>query len=137
MKWLLWFDLPLILGFAAAIAVYAWAWDLQHGAGMTLAAIGTALWFAARLQLGTSFAVLPKAKALVTTGLYSKFRNPVYLFGGLAYAGLFIAWGKAVPLIVFLVAYPPYQFFRARKEAQVLEKAFGDEYRRYKASTWL
>lgn len=137
MKWLLWFDLPLILGFGAAVVKYAWAWDVRHVLGMALAAIGTALWFAARLQLGTSFAILPKAKALVTTGLYSKFRNPVYLFGGVAYAGLFIAWGEAGPLIAFLVMYPPYQYLRARREAQVLEKAFGDEYRRYKASTWL
>lgn len=137
MKWLLWFDLPLILGFAAAVVHYAWAWDVRHVLGMTIAAIGTALWFVARLQLGTSFAILPKAKALVTTGLYSKFRNPVYVFGGLAYAGLFIAWGQAVPFLVFLLFYMPWQFLRARKEAQVLEQAFGDEYRRYKASTWL
>lgn len=61
----------------------------------------------------------------------------LYAFGGLAYAGLLIAWGSTAPLIVFLVGYPAYQFCRARKEAQVLEKAFGDEYRRYKASTWL
>ena len=137
MKWLLWFDLPLILGFAAAVVVYAWASDVRHVAGMALAAIGFALWFRARLQLGASFAALPKAKALVTTGLYSRFRNPVYLFGGLAHACLFIAWGRAVPLIVFVALYPLHQFFRARKEAKVLEKAFGDEYRRYKASTWL
>jgi protein-S-isoprenylcysteine O-methyltransferase Ste14 len=137
MKWLLWFDLPLMLGFAAAVVLNGWAWDVRHVAGMALAAIGFALWFTARLQIGASFAVLPKAKALVTTGLYSRFRNPVYLFGGLAYAGLFIAWGSAVPMIFFLVVYPAYQFFRARKEARVLEKAFGDEYRRYKASTWL
>ena len=137
MKWLLWFDLPLILGFAAAIAAYAWAWDAPHVLGMIVAAIGTALWFTARLQLGKSFAVLPKAQALVTRGLYSKFRNPIYLFGGLAYGGLLIAWGRAIPLIVFVLLYPVYQFLRARKEAQVLEKAFGDEYRRYKASTWL
>ena len=95
MKCLHRFDLPLILGFAAAVVMYAWAWDVRHIAGIALAAIGSALWFTARLQLGTSFAVLPKAKALVTTGLYSKFRNPVYLFGGLAYAGLFIAWGQS------------------------------------------
>lgn len=137
MKWLLWFDLPLILAFAVADVKYAWAWDVRHVAGMALAAAGAALWFTARLQLGTSFAVLPKAKALVTTGLYSKFRNPIYLFGALAYAGLFLAWGKIAPLIFFLVAYPYYQFYRARKEARVLEDAFGDEYRRYKASTWL
>ena len=137
MKWLLWFDLPLILGFAAAVVIYAWACDVRHVLGMALAAIGTALWFTARLQLGKSFAVGPKAKALVTRGLYSKFRNPIYLFGGLAYGGLFIAWGKAAPLIAFVLLYPVYQFSRVRRESQVLEKAFGDEYRRYKASTWL
>jgi len=104
---------------------------------MAMAAIGFSLWFTARLQLGKSFALLPQAQALVTTGLYSKFRNPIYLFGGLAYGGLFIAWGKVIPLIFFFLVYPPYQFLRARKEAEVLEKAFGDEYRRYKASTWL
>ncbi len=137
MKWLLWFDLPLLLGFGAAIVVYGWAWDARHVIGVAMAAIGTALWFTARLQLGKSFAVRPKAQALVTTGLYSKFRNPIYLFGGVAYAGLLIAWGKVIPLIVFFLLYPTYQSMRARKEAEVLEKAFGDEYRRYKASTWL
>jgi protein-S-isoprenylcysteine O-methyltransferase Ste14 len=137
MKWLLWYDLPVLLGFAAAIVLYRWAWDARHVIGMALTAIGFPLWFTARLQLGESFAALPKAHALVTTGLYSKFRNPIYLFGGLAYAGLFIAWGKVIPLIVFFLLYPSYQFSRARKEAEVLEKAFGNEYRRYKASTWL
>lgn len=137
MKWLLWFDLPVLLGFAAAIARYSWAWDARHVIGMAVAAIGFLLWFTARLQLGGSFAVLPKAHELVTRGLYSKFRNPIYLFGGLAYGGLIIAWGKAVPIIIFFVFYPLYQFLRARKEAEVLEKKFGDEYRRYKASTWL
>ena len=137
MKWLLWFDLPVLLGFAAAIVLYGWAWDARHVIGMAIAAIGFALWFTARLQLGKSFAVLPKARALVTTGLFSKFRNPIYLFGGLAYGGLIIAWGKVLLLIVFFLFYPFYQFVRARKEAAVLEKTFGDEYRRYRASTWL
>ncbi len=137
MKWLLWCDLPVLLGLGAAIVLYAWAWDARHVIGMAIAAIGFPLWFTARLQLGKSFSVLPRAQALVTTGLYSRFRNPIYLFGGLAYAGLLIAWGRVVPLIVFFLLYPPYQFLRARKEAEVLEKTFGNEYRRYKASTWL
>lgn len=137
MEWLAWIDLPVFLGCAAAIAWYAWAWDARHVVGMAVAALGFSLWLTARLQLGKSFSVRPQAKALVTTGLYSKFRNPVYLFGGVAYGGLFIAWGKAVPFVVFLVFYPAWQFTRARKESAVLEKAFGDEYRRYKARTWL
>ena len=137
MKWLLWFYLPMLLGIAAAIVLNAWAWDAWHVIGMAMFAIGISLWFTARLQLGKSFAIRPKAHALVTTGLYSRFRNPIYLFGGLAYGGLFIAWGKVIPLTVFFLLYPAYQFLRAKKEAEVLEKAFGDEYRRYKASTWL
>ena len=137
MKWLLWFDLPLILGFAAAIVLYAWAWDARHVIGMAIAALGFALWLTARLQLGKSFAVRPQARALVNRGLYSKFRNPIYLFGGLAYGGLLIAWGKVIPLVFFVLFYPLYQYLRVRKEAEVLEKAFGEEYRRYKASTWL
>jgi protein-S-isoprenylcysteine O-methyltransferase Ste14 len=137
LKWLLWFDLPLMVAFAAAVVHYNWAWDARHVLGMILAAIGFVLWLTARLQLGASFAVLPKAKALVTTGLYSKFRNPVYLFAGVAYGGMFIALGEVIPLIFFLVFYPAYQFLRARKEAQALEKAFGEEYRRYRAGTWL
>ena len=94
MKWVLWFDLPLLLGFAAAVVHYAWAWDARHVIGMAIAAVGFVLWLTARLQLGKSFALLPEARALVTTGLYSKFRNPIYLFAGLAYGGLFLAWGK-------------------------------------------
>ena len=137
MKWLAWVDIPSFLIGAAAVARYAWAWDARHAIGMGLGAIGFTLWMTARLQLGKSFSVRPEARALVTTGLYSKFRNPIYLFGGVAYVGVIVAWGKAVPLIVFLLTYPAWQFMRARKENAVLEKAFGDEYRRYKARTWL
>lgn len=137
MRWLAWVDLPVFLACAAAVAVFAWAWDARHVAGMALAAAGLGLWLTARLQLGKSFTVRPEARALVTTGLYSKFRNPIYLFGGVGYLGLFIAWGKVIPLIVFLLFYPAWQASRARKENAVLEKAFGEEYRRYKARTWL
>jgi protein-S-isoprenylcysteine O-methyltransferase Ste14 len=136
-KWLLWFDLPLFLCCAAAIARYAWAWDARHVIGMALGATGLSLWFVARLQLGKSFSARPEARALVTTGLYSKFRNPIYTFGGVAYLGLFIAWGRMIPLVVFCILYPLYQSMRARKESAVLEKAFGDEYRHYKAGTWM
>ncbi|MGE5326383.1 MAG: methyltransferase family protein [Deltaproteobacteria bacterium] len=137
MEWLAWIDIPTFLIFAAAIARYAWGWDARHVIGMGLAAVGFALWMTARLQLGKSFSVRPEARALVTTGLYSKFRNPIYLFGGVAYGGLFIAWGRLIPLLTFLIVYPAWQYSRARKENAVLEKAFGDEYRRYKAQIWL
>ncbi len=135
-KLLRWIDLPLFLGFGAFV-VYHWTRHARYLIGIGIASIGFALWALARMQLGKSFSVRAEGKTLVTTGLYSKFRNPIYLFGGVAYAGLFIAWGHLVPLIFFLLIYPSWQFLRARKEDAVLERAFGDEYRRYKARTWL
>jgi protein-S-isoprenylcysteine O-methyltransferase Ste14 len=71
----------------------------------------------------------------VTTGLYSRFRNPVYLFSGLFLAGLsmFVSvWG---PLFIAAVLVP-LQVYRGRLEERVLEQAFGDEYRRYREKTW-
>jgi protein-S-isoprenylcysteine O-methyltransferase Ste14 len=101
-----------------------------------MAVVSFTLWMFARIQLGRSFSVRAEAKALVTTGLYSKFRHPVYLFGELAFAGLFLAWGKPIPALVYFALFIPTQIVRARKEERVLEQAFGDEYRRYRARTW-
>ena len=42
----------------------------------------------------------PKRNQLVTSGLYSRFRHPVYLFGTLAYAGVVIAWGRPTGYIL-------------------------------------
>jgi len=125
------------VGFTVFTAYVVWRHD--YGArffvGMAIAGVGIALWAMARIQLGSSFAVKAEAKKLVTNGLYSKIRNPVYLFGGIGYAGLIIALGNWILLGVFLLLYT-YQIPRIKKEERVLEEAFGDEYRRYKASTW-
>lgn len=104
--------------------------------GFSIAAIGFVLWMVARQQLGKSFTVSAQAKALVTTGLYSKIRNPIYFFGGVAFFGVFLAWGNPYALVGVIVLYFVMQALRARKESAVLEQAFGDEYRRYRASTW-
>jgi protein-S-isoprenylcysteine O-methyltransferase Ste14 len=110
-------------------------WNTRGLIGIAMAVVGRGFWILARVQLRRSFAVRAQAKTLVTTGLYSKFRHPIYLFGGIAYLGLFISWGKLIPLLCFLLIYP-LQILRARKEEKVLEQAFGEEYRQYKAGTW-
>jgi len=109
----------------------------QYVAGMSLATAGYALWFMARVQLGKSFSARAVATELVTTGLYSKFRNPIYLFSTLGISGLCVAmrWYKFGGVYVALVAAT--QWWRAGAEAAVLEAKFGDTYRRYRAQTWL
>ena len=134
MKILYWTDICIFLAFAAFV-VSREPSSTRYLIGVGMAIAGFALSILARVQLGRSFSIRAQAKMLVTTGLYSKFRHPIYLFRGIAFLGLFIAWGKLIPLLCFLLIYP-LQILRARKEGKVLEQAFGEEYRRYKASTW-
>ena len=110
-------------------------WNVQRVVGSLLLLIGTALVFTARFQLGRSFSVTPQARKLITHGLYSRIRNPIYVFGTIAIAGLcFILQRPYVwILVLFVIAM---QTARARKESQVLEAKFGDEYRTYRSRTW-
>ena len=134
MKLFYWIDVFFYLCLAAFV-ISQYQTGIRFFVGIPVAAVGFSLWILARLQLGKSFSVRAEARSLVTTGLYSKFRHPIYFFGGIAFAGLFIAWGKPFPMIGFLVVYSS-QILRVIKEEKVLEDAFGEEYRRYKATTW-
>jgi protein-S-isoprenylcysteine O-methyltransferase Ste14 len=89
----------------------------------------------ARLQLGNSFSVTPQATMLVTTGLYARIRNPVYVFGLGLFVGVLL-YTRLERHLYVLVPLALMQVFRARREAAVLEARFGDEYRSYKARTW-
>jgi len=135
MKILYWTDICMFVTFGAFVAIHE-PWSIPYVIGLGIAIAGFALSIVARIQLGPSFSVRAQATRLVTTGLYSKFQHPIYLFRGIAILGLFIAWGKLIPLLCFFLIYPAMQIPRARKEGKVLEQAFGEEYRRYKASTW-
>ena len=90
----------------------------------------------ARHQIGDSFAVRAEARKLVTQGLYSKIRHPIYIFGGLAFLGEFVAVGWYAWTAVFLLLNLS-QYFRVKREEHVLGEAFGDQDRAYKARTWL
>lgn len=111
-------------------------WTPQRITGFMIAAIGLGFLLVARIQLGRSFSVTAKASHLVTTGLYSRVRNPIYVFSALFILGLIIWTGRPWLLLIFAVLIP-LQIFRSRKESQVLEAKFGQAYIDYKAKTWI
>jgi protein-S-isoprenylcysteine O-methyltransferase Ste14 len=110
-------------------------WSPTRIAGVVIGLPSLALLVLARIQLGGSFSVRPKAQALITHGLYSRIRNPIYLFGALAIAGIFLYMNQPLYLWLFVVLIP-LQIYRARQEGKVLEARFGEEYRQYKSRTW-
>jgi protein-S-isoprenylcysteine O-methyltransferase Ste14 len=88
-----------------------------------------------RIELGGSFSVRPKAQALVTHGLYSRIRHPIYVFGAPTVAAFFLYINRPLGISLLAVVIP-LQMYRARQEEKVLEAKFGEEYRQYKARTW-
>jgi protein-S-isoprenylcysteine O-methyltransferase Ste14 len=121
-----------------AFIVYRFAalpWTPLRIAGLVLLIVGLAALTIARFQLGNSFSVTAQAKKLVTHGFYSRIRNPIYFFGTFVFAGLFL-YIQQPYLLLLLVPVLILQITRARAEARVLEQHFGDDYRRYKSSTW-
>ena len=97
--------------------------------------LGISLIGVARYQLGKSFSIRAEAHHLVTTGLYSKIRNPLYVFGLVMLVGLTLVL-QVPALWVALGVVAVGQTIRARREARVLEAAFGDAYREYRRKTW-
>jgi protein-S-isoprenylcysteine O-methyltransferase Ste14 len=89
----------------------------------------------ARRQLGRAFAFTPQAKGLVTTGLYARIPHPMYLFLDLALLGG-VTILRQVWLLAPWAALVAAQVLQARREATILEHAFGDAYRDYRKRTW-
>jgi protein-S-isoprenylcysteine O-methyltransferase Ste14 len=130
--------LTLFVGLAAVYVEWQHApagWTSLRIAGLGLAVVGFILWTVARFQLGSSFTVIPQAKQLVTRGLYSRIRNPIYVFGSLFIAGYILLLGRPIWLLIFAVVIP-LQIWRTGKEAQVLEASFGEAYRQYRSKVW-
>jgi protein-S-isoprenylcysteine O-methyltransferase Ste14 len=110
-------------------------WTPTRIAGVVIGLPSVVLMVLARIQLGASFSVRPKAQTLVTHGFYSRIRNPIYVFGALAISGVLLYINQPLYLFI-LVVHIPLQIYRARQEGKVLEARFGDKYRQYKLRTW-
>ena len=130
--------LPLLAGLWCLQYVYRFGpgpHDWLRWIGLALGLVGLAGLIVARYTLGRSFSISPRARQLVTRGIYSRIRNPIYLSGLVVAAGIVLMvrkpalWFVLVPIAIL-------QIIRARKEARVLENAFGDSYREYRKHTW-
>ena len=127
--------IPLVAMAWLGLAMAPKPWTARCIVGLSVMICATAALTIARLQLGNSFTIRPQANVLVTHGIYSRIRNPIYIFSAIAIAGLllYLNWLRLYWAFLILI---PMQVFRARMESRVLEERFGEEYRRYKARTW-
>jgi protein-S-isoprenylcysteine O-methyltransferase Ste14 len=118
-----------------AVYLLPLAWTVSRIAGLIIAVPAFILFIVARIQLGKAFSLQAKASILVTTGIYSRIRNPIYIFGGLVMAGIILCVNLPWLLLVFAVLIPM-QIYRSRNEERVLTEKFGAAYLDYKRQTW-
>jgi protein-S-isoprenylcysteine O-methyltransferase Ste14 len=132
--------LPFLIVIGIVLAWQMWRhspspWIWRQIAGLGLVIVGFCFWLTAHVQLGASFSVTAQARALVTHGVYSKIRNPIYVSNVIFISGLALFWNRFYFLWALGVLIP-LLIWRARKEARVLEEKFGEEYRAYRRKTW-
>ncbi|MFI5251957.1 MAG: methyltransferase family protein [Bacteroidota bacterium] len=109
--------------------------DMYRIIGLVIVIPSFLLLIIARIQLGGSFSLRAQADQLVTSGLYSKIRHPIYFFGLIYISG----WAfclKTFYIILLAVLVLIMQIRRSRKEEKVLEEKFGKAYTDYKQTTW-
>ncbi len=122
--------------YAALFAVAFWRAPTEARIlGSMLAIPSFALWFLARRQLGQSFTFSAQASELVTRGLYSKIRHPIYLFSTLALLGTALCLSNPY-FYIYVALVTIVQGWRAKREECVLQARFGEDYINYKRRTW-
>lgn len=105
------------------------------GLALVLALAGLVLLACSFVALGRHMGIFPEVRGLVTHGPYRYLRHPIYvayLLGGL---GGLVKTFSAEALLIFLTYYALITW-RAALEERALEEVFGEQYQRYRQSTW-
>jgi protein-S-isoprenylcysteine O-methyltransferase Ste14 len=108
---------------------------LRLAIGISIGLPSLVLMLVSRRQLGDSFSLMPEARKLVTTGLYSRIQHPLYVFLDLFLIAVIVTSGWAILLWIWGILIVM-QTLQSRREEKILLAAFGDEYKTYQNRTW-
>ncbi len=88
--------------------------------GLLICGVGIFFWLLSYLQLGHSFGVLPTKKKRVTTGLYGRYKHPMYIGITMTFFGLSLANQSLAGILSTLIILLPILIIRARLEERQL-----------------
>ena len=140
---------PFFLFAALNAAGGAWAEPLKNAlefgaisygrfaTGVLLLTVGNALDVWGYATLFRSFSIVAEARDLKVTGPYRFVRHPVYLGQLFAQAGIWLVLIEfSAVWVAFYAIFAALQLYRSWIEDQVLARAFGESYRRWKKQTF-
>ncbi len=125
------------------LSIYFWFSFFQKSFieifGLALNIAGLIIWWSAKITIAENWNAgygKPSIKKLVTKGIYSKIRHPLYWGINLALLGLALIYpSKGLVLVILLIMV--YFFSRMIVEDRYLSKKLGKEYEMYKKKTWV
>jgi len=102
--------------------------------GIIIITIGFAIWILAKIEIEKVKVEIVPDK-LITTGIYSKIRHPLYLGVKIMAIGIALLFQSFTGLIFILLLLFPYHFYRIKREDVALAKKFGSKYLDYRKKT--
>lgn len=103
--------------------------------GFIIGAIGVIFIITGIMTLGEYFTASINPKGLVTHGIYSKIRHPIFIGVILVYFGLEFIFQSVYGLLLVIFVLIPFYIYSAIEEEKMLSKKFKDQYTAYKKKT--
>jgi protein-S-isoprenylcysteine O-methyltransferase Ste14 len=103
--------------------------------GFIIGAIGVIILITGIMTLGKYFTASMTPKGLVTHGIYSKIRHPIFFGVILVYLGMEFIFQSIYGLLLVIFVLIPFYIYSAIEEEKMLSKTFKDEYTAYKKKT--
>ena len=109
--------------------------------GIVFIIMATIISYVARRELGNNWAPaaayqIKKDQQLVTSGIYSYIRHPIYLGVVLTFLGVELIVGSYLVLL-FMIIVPWVAYIQSKKEEKILIEHFGQQYKEYQKKTFL
>jgi protein-S-isoprenylcysteine O-methyltransferase Ste14 len=103
--------------------------------GFIIGAIGVVILITGIVTLGKYFTASMTPKGLVTHGIYSKIRHPIFFGVILVYLGMELIFQSIYGLFLVVFVLIPFYIYSAIEEEKMLSKTFKDKYTMYKKKT--
>jgi protein-S-isoprenylcysteine O-methyltransferase Ste14 len=103
--------------------------------GFIIGAIGVVILITGIMTLGKNFTTSINPKSLVTYGIYSKIRHPIFIGVILVYLGIELIFQSIYGLLLVIFVLIPFYIYSAIEEEKMLSKIFKDKYTAYKKKT--
>lgn len=132
-------DVIILVIFSLFLFINYYSFNPLKYIGILISISGFVIWILGKIYLGDAFQIKAEAKKLITSGIYSRIRNPIYFGGFLVILGWLIytvntEWTSS--LVIVIIFYGVVQILRVLKEEKILTRKFGKRYTQYKSQTW-